>query len=155
MSDLFLGLDCSTQSLTAVLIDFKDSQVIYKNSINFDKDLPQYNTQNGVIIIDDERVVHSYPLMWIDALELLFKKLNDESVRIEDIKAISGSGQQHGTVYLNSQFEGTLQNLVKNKTFSEQIAKTLSRETTTISTAGHRPSELPNTPLRAGSCNDS
>lgn len=46
--DYFLGLDCSTQSLTGILIDFNQKKSIFTCSINFDKELPQYNTQNGV-----------------------------------------------------------------------------------------------------------
>ena len=72
--DYFLGLDSSTQSLTGILIEFNQKKRIYSYSINFDKDLPQYKTQNGVYIYNEGKVVHSNPLMWIEALELLFNK---------------------------------------------------------------------------------
>jgi sugar (pentulose or hexulose) kinase len=44
MKELFLGLDCSTQSFKGVVIDFNDKIIISKKIINYDSDLPQYNT---------------------------------------------------------------------------------------------------------------
>ncbi len=130
MSKYFLGLDCSTQSLTAVLID-ADS-IKYRTSINFDKDLPQYNTQNGVVILNDKRVIHSYPLMWVEALELLFEKLIEDKIQIERIKVISGSGQQHGTVYLNEKFEAVLKEINTKKSLIKKLDCTFTRATSPI-----------------------
>ncbi len=132
MKDLFLGLDFSTQSLTAILIDFNLSKIVYRNSINFDKELSHYNTQNGVIILDNEKVIHSYPLMWVEALELLFERMRDSKVSLFEIKAISGSGQQHGTVYLNSDFVRTLKKLDMGRTLVSQLKNSFSRPTSPI-----------------------
>ena len=132
MNNLFLGFDCSTQSLTAIVIDLDSSKIIYRNSVNFDKDLPQYQTQNGVIFLDSERVVHSNPLMWVEALELLFEQFVKEKVPIELVKAISGSGQQHGTVYLNEKFEKSLQNLRTDEPLIKQLRNTFTRDTSPI-----------------------
>jgi len=132
MSDLFLGLDCSTQSLTGIIIDFNLKKVVFRNSINFDDELSNYNTQNGVIILDSEKVVHSYPLMWVEALELLFKKMQDEKRSLFEIKAISGSGQQHGTVYLNSDFVKTLKRLDADISLVSQLNNSFSRPTSPI-----------------------
>jgi len=49
MAKLFLGLDSSTQSVSAVVIDCDSRKVVYDKSLNFDKALPQYGTQNGVL----------------------------------------------------------------------------------------------------------
>ena len=132
MKDLFLGLDFSTQSLTAILIDFNLSKIVYRNSINFDKELSHYNTKNGVIILDNEKVIHSYPLMWVEALELLFEKMRDAKVSLFEIKAISGSGQQHGTVYLNNEFVRNLKQLDMSKTLVSQLKNSFSRSTSPI-----------------------
>ncbi|MHA1490055.1 MAG: xylulokinase [Promethearchaeota archaeon] len=131
MSDFFLGLDCSTQSLTAVLIDFNSGKIIYRNSVNYDKELPHYNTQNGIVILENERVIHSFPLMWVEALELLFEKIQN-NIPIKDIKAISGSGQQHGTVYLNNKFEENLQKLNIDEPLIKQFNKSFTRRTSPI-----------------------
>jgi xylulokinase len=132
MSELFLGLDCSTQSLTAIVVDYSLGDIIYRNSINFDKDLPDYQTQNGVIILGDNTVIHSYPLMWVDALELVFEGMKNDGIPIFDIKAISGSSQQHGTVYLNKKFEKTLKKLDIKKSLSSQLKSAFSRSTSPI-----------------------
>jgi len=129
MSIYFLGLDCSTQSLTGIITD--STSIIYERSINFDKNLPQYNTTNGVIILDDEKVVHSSPLMWVEALELLLYNIQNH-ISIKNIKAISGSGQQHGTVYLNNKFELALQALNPKKPIINKLKGSFSRETSPI-----------------------
>ncbi|MFW9899353.1 MAG: xylulokinase [Candidatus Thorarchaeota archaeon] len=130
MSNYFLGLDCSTQSLRAVVIDFDLGEIIYTTSISFDNELSHYKTQNGIIISEDPTIVHSYPLMWVESLELLFERLDDNS--IGNIKAISGSGQQHGTVYLNDKFESVLRNLNPNEPLFKQLENTFSRKTSPI-----------------------
>jgi len=132
MSDLFLGLDCSTQSLTSIIIDFSSGKVIYRDRIDFDEDLPQYNTQNGIIILDDSKIIHSYPLMWVEALEILFEKMKTTEILIHNIKAITGSGQQHGTVYLNTKFERNLKRLDANKSLVSQLKDSFSRPTSPV-----------------------
>ncbi len=133
MKDLFLGLDCSTQSLTGLVIDFKSKKVIYRYSINYDKELPHYQTKNGVIYINNNNnIIHSYPLMWIEALELLFTKFSNDNLPLFEIRAISGSGQQHGTVFLTNQFEAVLLNLDLKKSLITQIESTLSQQTSPI-----------------------
>ena len=42
MAKLFLGLDSSTQSISAVVIDCDRRKVVYDKSLNFDQALPQY-----------------------------------------------------------------------------------------------------------------
>ena len=37
MAKLFLGLDSSTQSLSAVVIDYERRKVVYDKSLNFDR----------------------------------------------------------------------------------------------------------------------
>ena len=53
MARLFLGLDASTQSLSAIVIDYDARRVIYDKSLNFDKALPHYGTQNSALRSDD------------------------------------------------------------------------------------------------------
>jgi len=132
MFDYFLGLDCSTQSLTAFIIDFNSKKIIYRHSINYDRDLPHYHTKNGIIISNDNKVIHSYPLMWVEALDILFEIMKKKEIQLKEIKAISGSGQQHGTVYLNDKFEKKLQNLSPNEFIVDQINDCLTRKSSPI-----------------------
>src|SRR5712671_2734359 len=102
MARLFLGLDSSTQSLSAIVIDYDARQVVYEHSLNFDKALPQYQTQNGVLPNPDPLVKHSPPLMWAEALDLMFEQMRKDGVALRDVLAVAGSGQQHGSVYLKA-----------------------------------------------------
>ncbi|MBC8247183.1 MAG: hypothetical protein H8E81_06330, partial [Deltaproteobacteria bacterium] len=65
---LFLGLDLSTQSLTAVVID-RSGDFIEQFSINFDERYASYKTEGGVLIGEDPTVAHSDPNMWMEALD--------------------------------------------------------------------------------------
>ncbi|MHA1885659.1 MAG: xylulokinase, partial [Promethearchaeota archaeon] len=130
--DYFLGLDCSTQSLTGTVIDSRKKKSITSYSISFDKELPQYKTQNGVYISNGGKVVHSNPLMWIEALELLFNRFIQLNLPLDQIKAISGSGQQHGTVYLNNSFESILKKLDSHHSLVIQLENVFSRKTSPV-----------------------
>jgi len=99
--EIFAGVDCSTQSCKLVLIDLKKAEVLYADLVNYDVDLPQYNTKNGVEQNLEAGVSESNPLMWIDALKMLFNKLQQSNFALQEIKSISVSGQQHGLVCLD------------------------------------------------------
>jgi len=126
----FLGLDCSTQSFTSIIIN--SQRIIFKDSVIFDRDLPHYNTKNGVYFFENGKKVHSNPLMWIEALELSFKNIVDSGFELKDIKAISGSGQQHGTIYLSNDFENVLQSLNFKTSLKEQLKNIFTRKTSPI-----------------------
>ena len=102
MAQLFLGLDLSTQSLSAIVIDYDARRVVHECSLTFDKSLPQYGTRNGVLPNPDPSIKHSPPSMWADALDLIFQQMHKERVPLEEVLAVSGSGQQHGSVYLKA-----------------------------------------------------
>jgi xylulokinase len=132
MVKLFLGLDSSTQSLSAVVIDLDTRKVICEKSLNFDRALPQYKTQNGVLPNRDPLVKHSSPLLWADALDLIFAEMKRDGVALGEILAISGSGQQHGSVYLNNRAEKVLANLNPKKSLVENLQGIFSRKTSPI-----------------------
>ena len=64
----FLGLDSSTQSLTALIVDTDTGEVIDR-SVAFGARLPRYDSPNGFLANDDPRIKHSNPLMWVEALD--------------------------------------------------------------------------------------
>jgi xylulokinase len=132
MGRLFLGLDSSTQSLSAVVIDLDTRKVIHEKSLNFDQALPQFKTRNGVLPNRDPLVKHSSPLLWAAALDLLFEQLKKDRVPLGKILAISGSGQQHGSVYLNEKAADVLANLDPNKTLVENLHGVFARKTSPI-----------------------
>ncbi len=132
MARLFLGLDSSTQSLSAVIIDLDSRRVVYDQSLNFDRALPQYETRNGVLPHPDPLVKHSSPLLWADALDLLFARMKKDGVALGQILAISGSGQQHGSVYLNDRAAGVLAALNPKKSLVQNLRGVFARKTSPI-----------------------
>ena len=99
---LFAGLDVSTQSCKLVVIDTKSEQVVFVDSVNYDTDLPEFNTKNGVIQGLPEGVSESDPTMWIRAVDMVFLYLKESDIPQQQLKCISVSGQQHGLVTLDS-----------------------------------------------------
>ena len=101
-----LGLDVSTQGAKLVLLDYCLQKPVFTTAVNYDKDLLEYSTLNGVIKGLGTGVSESDPQMWLDALYILFKRLKGSGFDPAKIKAISVSGQQHGLVCLDK--EGNL-----------------------------------------------
>ena len=132
MSNFYLGLDASTQSLSAVLIDLDAHAVVYDASMNYDEMLPHYETRNGVLDDPDPKIVHAPPLMWAEALDALFDKMKSDRVSLGRIRAISGSGQQHGSVYLNAGIVNALANLDPAKSLVQNLRGVFSRSTSPI-----------------------
>jgi xylulokinase len=132
MARLFLGLDSSTQGLSGIVIDYDTRRIVYDKSLNFDKVLPHYGTQNGTLRSDDPLVVHSPPLMWAEALDAFFAQMKKDAVPLGNILAISGSGQQHGSVYLNNRAAESLAKLNSAKTLLENLRGVFARATSPI-----------------------
>lgn len=103
---LFAGLDVSTQGCKLVVVDAKAEDIVFVGSVNYDEDLPQYGTRNGVIQGLEEGISESDPNMWIEAVNVAFEKLRLSEVRQDQVRCISVSGQQHGLVALDA--EGNL-----------------------------------------------
>lgn len=117
---LFLGIDSSTQSLKAVVID-SSKKVVHEVAVNFDQDLPEFGTKGGVHKQRDGLTVTSPAVMWVKALDLLLQRMRAAEVSFEKIAAVSGSGQQHGTVYLKPGTEAVLAKLDKRKPLAAQL----------------------------------
>lgn len=127
-----LGLDSSTQSLTAILIDANNRTIHAELSLNFDKHLPQYKTENGTLPHDDPQIVHTPPLLWVEALDTIFSKMKEANWPLDKVEVIAGSGQQHGTVYLNEKAKTKLSNLNSENSLIEQLNDVFSRSTSPI-----------------------
>jgi xylulokinase len=126
---LYLGIDCSTQSLTAVVIEIDGDtrRVVFNRSLNFDHDFPEYGTTGGVIYGADGEV-QAPPAMWADALDrMLAKVAQSAELDVDDLRAISGSAQQHGSVYLNPRAQEVLRTLNPSRKLAPQLSTIFSR----------------------------
>ncbi|KAH6915915.1 D-xylulose kinase [Coprinopsis sp. MPI-PUGE-AT-0042] len=117
---LFLGLDLSTQQLKGVTIK-EDGTIVDETSVHFDNDLSHFKTTSGTYHGPGDGEVTSPVEMWLEAIDLLFDRLNKAGVALSDIVAISGAGQQHASVYWSSEAEKLLASLDSGKSLKEQL----------------------------------
>jgi xylulokinase len=126
-----LGLDASTQSCSAIVIDTESGDIIAESSVNFGERLPEYKAPQGFIPDGPGGEVHSDPRMWLDALDLLLEDLKGRC-DLSKVAAVSGAGQQHGSVYLNETWFDTVAALSPSQPLADQLAPCLARATSPI-----------------------
>lgn len=102
MSKLYLGIDVSTQGCKVLCIDPALGKTTYLDGLNYDADLPDYNTLNGAARNSNPALSESNPMMWLEALQILFQRMKQAGFPMREIAAISVSGQQHGLVTLDA-----------------------------------------------------
>ena len=124
--DCFLGLDLSTQGVTALVISLS-GEATRAFSISFDEAYPAYRTRGGVLIGEIPAEVLADPRMWAQALDDTLLTLKDQKLS-GSIRAIGVSAQQHGTVYLNRIFEECIRTLDPALPFHRQIHHVFSRD---------------------------
>jgi xylulokinase len=127
----YLGLDCSTQSLTAIVVDVDgdDRRVAFEHSLRFDDEFPEYGTTHGVLRGADPREVWSSPLMWAEALDRMMAIVSREGgFDLAQLAAVCGSGQQHGSVYLSEAARGTWATLDPRQPLARQLSGAFARD---------------------------
>lgn len=117
-ADLYLSFDLSTQTLKALAAD-NGLQVVKECVISFDQDLPEFGTDGGVHKKGLEAT--SPILMWTKAVDLILAKLKDEEFDFSRVKGISGTGQQHGSVYWKAGTSQILGSLDSKRALGEQL----------------------------------
>lgn len=86
----------------------------------FDVDLPEFHTKDGVIRHPDGVSITSPTLMWVKALDLMLMQLSS-AINVSDIRMVSGTAQQHGSVYWKRAAEITLSHLNSNGNMADQL----------------------------------
>ncbi|KAK9756545.1 hypothetical protein RND81_01G105300 [Saponaria officinalis] len=122
---LFLGFDSSTQSLKATVLD-SNLNIVVAELVHFDSDLPHYKTKDGVYrdASVNGRIV-SPTLMWVEAFDMMLQKLSSK-IDFGKVAAVSGSGQQHGSVYWKNGSSVILSSLDPKKQLVEQLGDAFS-----------------------------
>jgi len=128
---LYLGLDSSTQSLSAMIIDTGTGRVVLDESVNFGKSLPQYGSPSGFLPNENPQLKHADPLMWVEALDLLLGQLKTRGIDFSTVEGISGAGQQHGSVYLKQKLSEVAP-WDASRDLASQVRPLLSRATSPI-----------------------
>jgi len=113
--DLHAGLDASSQSITAVVID--NNGIVEETSFSYHDLQPEgyelglgYWSRKGGIHTLSEPEIFGSPVVWAKGLDQVIRDL-DEKGLTQRIAAISGSGQQHGSVYLGQGIESFVSGL--------------------------------------------
>lgn len=108
---LYLGFDLSTQQLKAVVVS-SSLKVVGQAKVDFDGDFgKQYGIEKGVHVIPSTGEVYAPVAMWLESLDLVLERLAAALPSpdvISRIKGISGSGQQHGSVWWSNEAESLL-----------------------------------------------
>ena len=101
-----LGIDSSTQSVKALVYDADAKKAVASASVNFGRELPEFNCPDGFLPNADPLVRQADPRLWLAGIEKVLGKLKDV-FDTSKIDAIGGDGQQHGSVYLDSSWDGS------------------------------------------------
>lgn len=100
--------------------------IVHSDIVNFDSELPHYKTKDGVY--RDPSVtgrIVSPTLMWVEALDLILERLSSK-LDFAKIAAVSGSGQQHGSVYWKIGSSSKLSALDSKKQLVDQLVDAFS-----------------------------
>jgi len=127
----YLGLDLSTQQLK-ILVANEKLEPLQEVSVHFDSELPEFGTKGGVIIGEDSLTVNVPTLLWVKAVDIALDKLKKQNFDFKSVVAISGTGQQHGSVYWKKGSEDVLKSLNPSKTLNEQLSDCFSVQNSPI-----------------------
>jgi xylulokinase len=128
---LYLGLDSSTQSLSALVIDTTSGKVVLDESLNFGTELPEFGSPHGFLPHPSAQLRHANPLLWVAATDALFAKIVARGFDLGSLSGVSGAAQQHGSVYLKTRISDAAPWSEKAPLF-EQVRPLLSRPTSPI-----------------------
>lgn len=124
-NDVFLGLDLSTQQLKIIATDEQLNHIATFN-VEFDKKYSEkYGIRKGVVVNNETGEVLSPVAMWLDSLDYVFTEMKKKGFPFEKVRGISGSGQQHGSVYWSENANERLKSLDENRSLSEQLVDAL------------------------------
>lgn len=125
---LYLGLDLSTQSMSASVYNSKTMMVEQEISINFGQMVEIESSKidkKTLLIPKKEGQAEQDPMIFLMAIDHLLSDL----IKLIDVQQINGiqfSAQQHGHVYLNNSFKDIVKNLDINKNLWGNLYKTFS-----------------------------
>ncbi len=128
---IVLGLDLSTQSATALVLDTAKGTTVARARVAFGADFPDRGHPEGFIRGGQGGEVHADPLLWLDGLELALDRLA-QLIDLSQVDAVSVSGQQHGSVYLAAGYEAALADGSRATSLAAKLSLVLSRRTSPI-----------------------
>ncbi len=128
---MHLGIDSSTQSLSGLVVDVASGKIVAEVCVNFGADLPQFHSPYGFLPGGEAGEVHADPCLWLEALDTMLQHLSSQ-VDLSQIKSIGGSGQQHGSVYVDGSFAERLSALDPHSDLVTMLKPSFTRVTSPI-----------------------
>jgi xylulokinase len=122
---LALGLDISTQSISAVVLDIDAREIVCEMSLDYNQD-PRLNIyglrkEDYLLPPESEGEASQPAMMFFAALDAIFTELRNE-IDMGALVAVNTSGQQHGHIYLNSNADPLFSSLNKENTVKSTLA---------------------------------
>ncbi|GFS15374.1 xylulose kinase [Elysia marginata] len=127
MVQLNLEDDVSILCIKAIAVTDK-LEVVYEGNVQFDVDLPEFKTNGGVHIHSDHVTVTAPTRMWLKAFDQLLNRMKESKFPFHKVVALSGAGQQHGSVYWRKGTRNKLSNLTAELTMFDQLKDCFSVE---------------------------
>ena len=128
-ASLTLGLDLSTQSLSAVLLNATTGDVVWSHSLAYRDDprLSGYGFEHDTLILPPREAgeAEQPPRLFIAALEAMLSDLAASGQEVSRIAAINSSGQQHGHVYLGESADSAFRGLRETGRADERLLSRL------------------------------
>jgi len=125
---LSLGLDISTQGISAVVLDIDTRSKVCEQSLDYCRDA-RLNTsgirqEDYILPPETEGEASQPPELFFASLDAMFSDLK-KVVPMEEIVVVSNSSQQHGHVYLNNKAESIFHGLTKEESAKSELATLL------------------------------
>lgn len=98
---------------------------VFNTAINFDTALPHYKTKGGFHQGEND-VVTAPTAMFVEALDIVLQDMKAQDFPFDKVASISGSGQQHGTVYWKNGALQSLQHLSAGASLADQLGNAFS-----------------------------
>uniref|UniRef100_A0A0A8KA47 Xylulose kinase n=1 Tax=[Candida] sonorensis TaxID=51926 RepID=A0A0A8KA47_9ASCO len=119
--NLFLGFDLSTQQLK-IISTFTNLKHHSTYRVDFDSELgSKYGIKKGVISIEETGEIYAPVEMWVEALDLCFTKMLEDGFPFDKVVGMSGSCQQHGSVYWSKEAPKIFESLNSNVSLKDQL----------------------------------
>jgi xylulokinase len=127
-----LGIDFGTQSAKALVLDVRGAGVMHTDAFDYDTAFPKYGTEGGVLPSQNLALRHTSPLMLLEALDLVFGRLQKSGVDLPSIGAVKIDAMQHCTMYADASFRKRVESLDAAQDLLTQLAPSITRRTSPI-----------------------
>lgn len=127
-----LGIDFGTQSAKALVLDVRGAEVVHTDSFEYDSAFPKYGTEGGVLPSQHPATRHTSPFMLLEALDLIFGRLQKSDVDLASVGAVKIDAMQHCTVYADGSFGKRVGSLDAAQDLLPQLAPGITRGTSPI-----------------------